>query len=128
MRKLGLATTTVATLAYLMLEFSAPSAALGAGAAENWSRFRGPNGTGVSTAKDLPVESGPEKNVKWKTPLPPGHSSPFFTTTRIFLPSHTPEKENYGLLVIARDRKSGKELWRHEIDRQKKGRLELVNG
>ena len=96
--------------------------------AENWSRFRGPNGTGVSDATNLPVEFGPEKSVKWKTPLPPGHSSPVFTNTHIFLTAHTPDKDAYKLLVLALDRKSGKELWRHEIERRNKGRLELVNG
>ena len=48
-------------------------------AAENWTRFRGPNGTGVSNATNLPVEFGPESHVKWKAALPPGHSSPVFT-------------------------------------------------
>src|SRR6478735_9542832 len=78
-------------------------------AAENWSRFRGPNGTGVSNATNLPVEFGPEKNVKWKTPLPPGHSSPVFTNTHIFLTAHSAEKDNYRLFVLALDRKTGKE-------------------
>jgi outer membrane protein assembly factor BamB len=96
--------------------------------AENWSRFRGPNGTGVSSATNLPVEFGPESHVKWKTPLPPGHSSPVFTNTHIFLTAHSPEKDSYKLFVIALDRKTGKELWRHEVSRRLKGRLELVNG
>jgi hypothetical protein len=30
---------------------------------ENWSRFRGPNGSGVSASTRVPVEFGPEKNV-----------------------------------------------------------------
>src|SRR6188474_2539514 len=97
-------------------------------AADNWSRFRGPNGTGVSNATNLPVEFGPESHVKWKTPLPPGHSSPVFTNTHIFLTAHSPEKDSYKLFVIALDRKTGKELWRHEVERRLKGRLELVNG
>jgi outer membrane protein assembly factor BamB len=111
-----------ATAAFLVL--------LGAGlfAADNWSRFRGPNGTGVSNATNLPIEFGPTSHVKWKTPLPPGHSSPVFTDTHIFLTAHSPEKENYKLFVIALERRSGKELWRHEIERRQKGRLELVNG
>ena len=83
--------------------------------AENWSRFRGPNGTGVSSATNLPVEFGPESNVKWKTPLPPGHSSPVFTDTHIFLTAHSPEKDAYKLFVIALDRKTGKQLWQHEV-------------
>ena len=96
--------------------------------AENWSRFRGPNGTGGSCATNLPVEFGPESHVKWKTPLPPGHSSPVFTNTHIFLTAHSPEKDAYKLFVIALDRKTGQELWRHEVSRRLKGRLELVNG
>ena len=97
-------------------------------AAENWTRFRGPNGNGTSTATNLPTEFGPEKNVHWKTPLPPGHSSPVLTDTHIFLTAHGAEKENYKLFVIALDRKTGKELWRREMPRNNKGRLEQVNG
>ena len=84
-------------------------------AAEPWTRFRGPNGTGVSDATNLPVEFGPDKNVRWKTPLPNGHSSPVLTGTHIFLTGHTPERDTYKLFVIALDRQTGKELWRREL-------------
>src|SRR5688572_11591548 len=106
------------------------AAALGAtlGAAEKWVRFRGPNGTGVSSAKNLPVEFGPTSHVKWKTPLPPGHSSPVFTDTHIFLTAHSAEKEAYKLFVIALDRKTGRQLWQHEVPRVQPGRRENVNG
>ena len=97
-----------------------------------WPRFRGPNGTGVSGATNLPVEFGPEKNVVWKTSLPPGHSSPVLARTRIYVTAHTPidakNKADYQLFVIALDRKTGKELWQREIPRVHKGRLENVNG
>jgi outer membrane protein assembly factor BamB len=97
-----------------------------------WSRFRGPNGTGVSGATNLPVEFGPEKGVVWKTSLPPGHSSPVLARTRIYITAHTPidakNKTDYRLFVIALDRKTGKELWRREVPRAHKGRLENVNG
>lgn len=53
--------------------------------AEDWPQFRGPNGSGVSVSTGLPQEFGPEKNVIWKTALPPGHSSPVLTRDRIFL-------------------------------------------
>ncbi len=99
-----------------------------ADASENWLRFRGPNGTGVSTATNLPVEFGPTSHVKWKTPLPPGHSSPVFTDTHIFLTAHTNEKDAYKLLVMALDRKTGAELWRNEVPRRQVGRRENVNG
>ena len=96
--------------------------------AEDWSRFRGPNGTGVSAETNLPTDFGPDKSVVWKTPLPPGHSSPVFSRTRIFVTAHDGDKKAGKLVVIALDRKTGKELWRKEVPRSKAGRLENVNG
>ena len=90
----------------------------------DWSRFRGPNGTGVSNSKGVPAEFGPSKNVVWKTPVPPGHSSPVMTATHIFLTGHDGET----LVVLALDRKSGKELWRRDVPRSGKGRLDGPNG
>jgi outer membrane protein assembly factor BamB len=93
-----------------------------------WSRFRGPNGTGVSTATGLPAEFGPASNVLWKTPLPPGHSSPVLTATRIFVTAHTADKERYTLSVIGLDRRTGRLLWQREVPRRQKSRLQNVNG
>ncbi|HRJ17485.1 MAG TPA: hypothetical protein PLF84_00515, partial [Bryobacteraceae bacterium] len=45
-------------------------------AAPEWTRFRGPNGTGVNESGPLPVEFGREKNLVWRTALAPGYSSP----------------------------------------------------
>ncbi|MGH9662396.1 MAG: hypothetical protein ACRD96_27845 [Bryobacteraceae bacterium] len=80
------------------------------GAAENWTRFRGPNGSGISNATNLPIEFGPDKNVLWKTPLPPGHSSPVFTNSRILLTAHSPDKEAHKQFVISFDPKTGNVL------------------
>jgi outer membrane protein assembly factor BamB len=96
--------------------------------AEDWSQFRGPNGTGVSITTGLPTEFGPDKNVLWKTPLPPGHSSPVLSRNRIFITAHSKEKENHKLLVICLDRQTGKLLWQREVPRTQTGRLQLVNG
>jgi outer membrane protein assembly factor BamB len=60
--------------------------------AEDWSQFRGPNGSGVSVSTGLPEEFGPEKNVIWKTALPPGHSSPVVTRDRIFVTAYEKSK------------------------------------
>ena len=97
-------------------------------AAEDWPQFRGPNGTGVSTTAGLPVQFGPDKNVIWKTALPPGHSSPVLTRSRIFVTAHTAEKPNHKLLVFCLDRQTGKVLWQREVPRSHIGRLQLVNG
>ncbi|HKS11376.1 MAG TPA: PQQ-binding-like beta-propeller repeat protein [Pyrinomonadaceae bacterium] len=91
---------------------------------EEWSQFRGPNGTGVSATTGLPDTFGPAKNVVWKTELPAGHSSPVLTNDRIFLTAHNKEK----LFVIALDRQSGKLLWQKEVPRTQQGRLQNVNG
>jgi outer membrane protein assembly factor BamB len=95
----------------------------GAGSESPWMRFRGPNGTGVSDATGLPVEFGPAKNVAWKAPLPPGHSSPVLTRTHLFVTGF----EQDALLVIALDRGTGKELWRRQVPRVSKGRLDGPN-
>src|SRR4026207_2556014 len=86
-------------------------------ASDEWSQFRGPNGTGVSETKGLPSEFGPTKNVVWKTALPAGHSSPVLTRGRIFVTAHDKEK----LYVIALDRQTGKLLWQREVPRSQQG-------
>lgn len=91
---------------------------------EEWSQFRGPNGTGVSATTGLPDTFGPAKNVVWKTELPAGHSSPVLTNDRIFVTAHNKEK----LFVIGLDRQSGKILWQKEVPRAREGRLQNVNG
>jgi outer membrane protein assembly factor BamB len=97
---------------------------LSVAASDEWSQFRGPNGTGVSETKGLPTEFGPTKNVVWKTELPAGHSSPVLTSNRIFVTAHTKEK----LFVICLDRQTGKILWQREVPRAHEGRLQNVNG
>ncbi|HEX6043663.1 MAG TPA: PQQ-binding-like beta-propeller repeat protein [Pyrinomonadaceae bacterium] len=92
--------------------------------AEDWTQFRGPNGSGVSTSKGIPETFGPTKNVAWKTELPPGHSSPVLTRDRIFVTAHTKDK----LFVICLDRQTGKILWQREAPRAHTGRLQNVNG
>ena len=56
--------------------------------AENWPRFRGPNGEGIAKDKGVPVEWTERDGVAWKTALPGvGHSSPVIWGDRIFLQS-----------------------------------------
>ncbi|MEJ7605049.1 MAG: PQQ-binding-like beta-propeller repeat protein [Bryobacteraceae bacterium] len=85
--------------------------------------FRGPNATGVSSSKNVPVEFGPEKNVVWKTALPPGHSSPVLSANRIYLTAW----DQLNLLVFALDRVTGKVVWRREIPRPRLQELHKSN-
>jgi len=82
-------------------------------AAGEWPQFRGVNSSGISDEKNLPVFFGPDHNVVWKTPLPPGHSSPVFSKTQIFVSAYDKD----GIYLIALDRKTGKENWRRPIPR-----------
>jgi outer membrane protein assembly factor BamB len=79
--------------------------------AGSWPQFRGPGGTGLADSDDkLPAQVGPDRNVLWKVPLPPGHSSPIVHGNRIFLTAVRDGK----LLTLALDRGSGKLLWEAE--------------
>ena len=88
-----------------------------------WSRFRGPNGSGIGAGDNLPVEIGPDRNVIWKTAVPEGYSSPVLTPDRIFLTAFEDDR----LLTIALDRASGRELWRREAPRPRVDRLDPRN-
>jgi outer membrane protein assembly factor BamB len=91
--------------------------------ASDWSRFRGPNGSGVIQSQTLPVEFGPGKNVVWKAVLPPGHSSPVLSRDRIFLTAF----EGAALLTFCLDRSSGAILWRRQSPRDREEKLDERN-
>ena len=55
-------------------------------AASEWSRFRGPDGQGVSQAIGLPTRWSPSDNLTWKIDLPgPGASSPIVFGQHIYI-------------------------------------------
>lgn len=59
---------------------------INAASAANWPQWRGPDGLGISTEKNLPTEWSINKNIKWKTPIVGrGHSSPIVWGNRVFL-------------------------------------------
>jgi outer membrane protein assembly factor BamB len=59
--------------------------ALPAASTPSWPQFRGPNAAGVAEDAKPPVQFGPDTNLRWKTPLPAGLSSPVVWGHRIFL-------------------------------------------
>src|SRR5262245_60664932 len=84
-------------------------------------QFRGPNGSGrAPTADRLPADIGPDANVLWKTPLPPGHSSPAVVGDRVYLTAVRDRK----LFTLALNRQDGKLLWEAEAPH---GGLEKVH-
>lgn len=99
-------------------------AGLEARTTEDWARFRGPNGSGISSTTNLPLTFGPGANVVWKTPLPFGHSSPILTDDRIYLTAAHEAR----LVTIALDRRSGAVVWEREAPRTRTEKLDSRNG
>jgi outer membrane protein assembly factor BamB len=75
--------------------------------ATNWNQFRGPNGSGVANSFKPPVKIVADQ-AEWKTPVPPGKSSPVLCGDRIFLTG----VEGGRLVTLALAVKSGRLLWK----------------
>jgi outer membrane protein assembly factor BamB len=82
--------------------------------AENWDRFRGPNGLGIATDKSIPVSFDDKTNVVWKLALPGlGNSSPVIWGKHLFLQTASADGAQRVLQCI--DVTQGKELWSRGI-------------
>jgi len=78
--------------------------------AQEWTRFRGPNGSGISKTKTIPAKIG-ETDLNWKSELPgSGHSSPVLWGERIFVTCTG--NDSGGLTVVCLSAKDGKTLWK----------------
>jgi outer membrane protein assembly factor BamB len=84
-------------------------------AAPDWSRFRGPNGSGQAKGDKFPTEFSQTKNMLWRLALPKGHSSPIIWKDRIYLTAFRGD----ALFTIAVDRTTGKQLWERQAPETK---------
>jgi len=102
-----------ALFAAVGLALFARAGASGADAAEGeWSRFRGPNGAGISAATTVPVR-WTQNDYNWRAALPgPGHSSPVLWGDRIYLTCGDPGTA--GRTVLCLGAADGRVLWRRE--------------
>jgi len=91
-----------------------------------WNQFRGPNGQGAAPTARVPVRFGPDTNLRWKTTIPPGHSSPVLWDQRLFLTA-TDSADNGQLMTLALDRQRGAILWRREVRAAGKVRFHTLN-
>ena len=56
--------------------------------AEDWPQWRGPDGTGITSERDLPESWTEDENITWKTPIRGlGVSSPIVSAEKIFVTS-----------------------------------------
>ena len=80
---------------------------------QEWTRFHGPNGSGISEDDSFPAK-WTEKDYAWKVKLPGiGHSSPVIWGDRVFLLSADPKSATrYIVCLSATD---GKRQWVKEF-------------
>ena len=93
--------------------------------AEDWPRFRGPAGMGVTADSTLPTQWSPNVNLGWKSELPgPGASSPIIVGNKTFVTCYSGygvdqanpgEMENLTRHLICADVETGKILWQKDI-------------
>ena len=94
--------------------------------ADDWARFRGPDGSGVAgDSESLPTSWSPSANLSWKTPLPgPGVSSPIVVSGKVFVTCYSGyglsqenpgEIENLMRHLVCVDLETGKILWQKDI-------------
>jgi len=82
--------------------------------AQEWTRFRGPNGSGISTITGFPV-TWTEDNYNWQIDLPvQGSSSPVLWGKQLFLTGDDAEEGKRSILCLDAD--SGRLLWRRDYD------------
>lgn len=79
--------------------------------AQEWTRFRGPNGNGISDAATIPTK-WTNKDYRWQINLPgQGASSPVIWEKKLFITSADLDAGERYLLCI--NTENGKEIWRH---------------
>lgn len=82
-------------------------------AADDWTRFRGPNGTGVANAPGLPVE-WTRSDYAWEASLPGiGHSSPVVKGKQLFVTAASEDGTDRRLVCL--DVASGKQVWTRSL-------------
>lgn len=81
-----------------------------------WTQWRGASSSGVADGANLPIHWSETENVRWSVKLPGwGTSSPVVYGDKLFVTSQLEENGKKALLTLCFDRKTGKELWRHDF-------------
>lgn len=95
--------------------------------ADDWARFRGPNGSGVAADGDsAPVKWSPTENVAWSAELPgSGVSSPIVVGDRVFVTCYSGygiDREDPGQMedlkrhLVCFDAPDGKQVWEKTVE------------
>ena len=80
--------------------------------AASWPEFRGPHRTGTTDHARFPTVFGPQTNLAWRIPVPPGPSSPVLWDDQLVLTGFESDR----LTTLAFDRRTGASLWRRHLE------------
>jgi outer membrane protein assembly factor BamB len=97
---------------------SSGSNSIGAVSARDWPEFRGPDGQGISNARNVPVNWSSSSNIVWRAEIPGrGWSSPVLRRGRLYVTSAVmpAENGNPSLRALCLDAGNGKILWDTEV-------------
>lgn len=106
-------------------EFDALSSESNIATSQSWTRFRGPNGLGVSGETEIPTTWSDSENLAWKCELPGyGSSSPVLTDAFVFLTTYSGygDEQRVGDIgnlkrqVVCIDRTDGRIAWTRSVD------------
>lgn len=82
----------------------------------DWPQFRGPDGQGVSGARNVPLEWGLKKGVAWKIKIPgKGWSSPVIADGKVIVTVSRDDGEKVTLGTVAFDIQSGEVAWKQDL-------------
>lgn len=83
--------------------------------AGDWPNFRGPRHDNTSDETGLPLRWSPERNIRWKIPLPgPGNSSPIVVDGHVLLTCAEDQGRKRHLLCC--DRTDGSLQWKQTVN------------
>ena len=77
--------------------------------AQDWPQFRGPDGQGHSSERDVPIRWSETQNIAWKVPVPGrGWSSPVVVDGRVWLTTAIASGRESSLRLMSFDASSGR--------------------
>jgi len=125
-RRFGIPKTTICIVGFLLVGVWAQATAETAEEAVYWNQFRGPNGQGRMAGARIPTRFDPQTNVRWKTAVPEGISSPVIWGDRIYLTAWE-RGEEQDLVTLAVDRGNGRIVWRAGVKSLERVRVHAMN-
>jgi len=92
--------------------------------AQDWPQFRGPDGQGHSSERDVPIRWSETQNIAWKVPVPGrGWSSPVVVDGRVWLTTAIASGRESSLRLMSFDASSGRTTLDVEVFRLRNSAL-----